>query len=300
MTALRSICLTILLSLTAIMLLPAGLSAQRRITPVEPAPGTKGTPAKESPSSPSDDPSRLKEARDDKGNIIFIDTVSGQEWIDTTAVKESKKMIYPKIYCAAAGLNIWDTALRLAGQKYGIISAWGELNIHNRYFPTFELGLGQASITPEESNFTFRSPLAPFFKIGASYNVFYNSDPRYKFLVGFRYGFTPFSYRITDITLSDPYWGITSEFDIPRQTATAGYLEFLAGVRVNIVSNFSIGWDLRFHTVVHESKSPYGKPMYIPGYGKRGAAITGTLSLVYTFELNHPAPNEVINSNDKK
>lgn len=286
-----------LLCLLGGSMLPA--AAQRKITPVEPAPGTKGTP-KETPSTPETDPSRLQEQRDAQGNIILVDTITGQEWVDTTLVKKNTKMIYPKIFCVAAGVNIWDPVMRIFGQKYGLASVWGELNMHNRYFPTFELGLGQADITPEDMNFTYKSSIAPFFKIGASYNVFYNSDPRYKFLVGLRYGFSAFSYRITDVTVTDSYWGSESTFDIPRQNATVGYFEFLAGVRVNIVSNFSIGWDLRFHTILHESKATYGKPMYIPGYGKRGAALSGSISLIYTFQLNSPATKEVITDSKTK
>lgn len=285
-TLIFALCLAIASALCA--------DAQRKVTPVEPSPGTKGSPT-EKESTPQSDPSRLQEQRDANGNIILIDTVTGQEWVDTTLVKKSTKMIYPKIFCVAAGINIWDPVMRIFGQNYGIASVWGELNMHNRYFPTLEIGLGQASISPEEMNFTFKSPLAPFFKIGASYNVFYNSDPRYKFLVGLRYGFSTFSYEVNDITVNDPYWGSESSFSIPRQNATAGYLEVLAGVRVNIFSNFSIGWDLRFHKLLHESSPRYGKPMYIPGFGKRGATLSGSFSLIYTFQLNQPAPQEVTN-----
>lgn len=271
-------------------------AAQRRVTPVQPIPGTKGTPV-EKPATPTTDRKNLQEQTDAQGNIIFIDTVTGQEWVDTLAAKaSSKKMIYPKIYNVAVGLNIWDPVMRIFGQDYGIVSAWGELNMHNRYFPTFEIGLGAASIKPQEMNYTYKSSLAPFFKIGANYNVFYNSDPRYKFLVGLRYGFTPFSYKLTDITVDDPYWGESSTFGIPSQNATAGYFEFLAGVRVNIFSSFSIGWDVRFRSIIHESSPKYGKPMYIPGYGKRGSALSGSISIVYTIPLNSPTPPEVNNT----
>ena len=291
----------ILLLLAAVMVSTVaapGASAQRKVTPVTPAPGTKGTPKEKPELTPYEDPGRLREQTDAQGHIILIDTVTGQEWIDTTAVKKSKKMIYPRIYCVAAGLNIADPLLRIMGQKYGIASGWGELNMHNRYFPTFEFGLGQASITPEEGNFTFRSPIAPYFKIGANYNIFYNSDPRYKFLVGVRYGFTPFSYTIDNVNLVDDYWGTDTQFSIPRQNATVGYFEFLAGVRVNIVRDFSIGWDLRYHAILHENSARYGKPMYIPGYGKRGSALAVNISLVYTFTLNRPAPQEVNSDNE--
>ena len=29
-----------------------------------------------------------------------------------------------------------------------------------------------------------------------------------------------------------------------------------------------------------------GKPMYIPGFGKRGNALTGSFSIIYTIPLN--------------
>lgn len=288
-----SIVLALTLCVGAIM----SASAQRRITPVDPSPGTKGTP-KETPVTPADDPSRLQEQRDSKGNIILVDTITGKEWIDTTLVNKQTRMIYPRIYCVAAGINIWDPALRIFGQQYGIGSVWGELNMHNRYFPTLELGLGQADITPEGMNYTFKSPVAPFFKIGASYNVFYNSDPRYKFLVGLRYGFSAFSYEVTDVTVSDSYWGTDETFSIPSQNATVGYLDVLAGVRVNLAGNISVGWDLRFHKILHENNPRYGKPMYIPGFGKRGATLSGSFSLIYTFTLNRPASPEVNNGSN--
>lgn len=271
--------------------------AQRKITPVQPTPGTKGTPAKKTEKKETD-PKALLEQTDAQGNVIFIDTVTGQEWVDTLATKaSSKKMIYPKYYNVSVGLNLWDPIMRLFGQKYGIASAWGELNMHNRYFPTFEFGLGSASVTPEGMNYTYKSSLAPFFKIGASYNVFYNSDPRYKFLVGLRYGFTPFSYKLTDVRIDDSYWGEETTMEIPSQNATAGYFEFLAGVRVNIASSFSIGWDVRFRSILHESAAPYGKPMYIPGFGKRGSALAGSISIIYTIPLNSPPPPEVNKEN---
>jgi len=288
-----------------VLAMSVSVQAQRRVTPVEPTPGTKGTPVQKKEKTPYEDRGRLKEQKDAKGNIIFIDTVTGQEWVDTTLVNEKTKMMYPLIYRVNVGANLWDPIMRMMGQDYGVASVWGELNMHNRYFPAMEIGLGTADITPEESNFTYRSPMAPFVKIGASYNVFYNSNPKYKFLVGFRYGFTPFSYRITDITLRDDYWGTDEPLEIPKQNSTVGYFELLAGVRVNVFGNWSFGWDVRYHSILHESKSTYGKPMYIPGYGKRGASLSGSITVSYTFELNRPAATDVndknnINSRQKK
>lgn len=286
-----------LLSVVAILLLslllPGAVAAQRRVTPVEPT--STGTPAASRTENDKPDLSRYKPVKDSRGNVVLVDTITGSEYVDSTRLTV-KPMLYPRLYQLSVGVNIWDGAMRCLGQHYGVGSIWAQLSLHNRFFPYFEAGLGQASITPDGNNYTFRSPLSPFFKIGASYNIFYNSNSAYQFLAGLRYGFTPFSYSVDNITLDDPYWQEQSSFAIPSQSATAGYLEIVLGVKVKIVDNFSMGWNAMFHTVLHSSASSYGESMYIPGYGKRNSSISAQLSLIWTFTLNHPAPPEVNNS----
>lgn len=256
----------------------------RKITPVTPR--APGAPAPAQP-DPNARPTTLREDHDAQGNVIFIDTVTGMEWIDTTINNKPTGMIYPKYYTITAGVNIWDPVMRLLGQDYGIGEVWGEFSFYNRYNPVVAVGLGQAALTPDGKNYTYRSPLAPYFKLGANYNILYNSNPRYQVHVGLRYGFTPFSYSVPDATLGPGYWDETEQISIPSQKSTAGYLELVAGLRVDIAKGFSLGWDVIYHTILHESNAAYGKPIYIPGYGKRGTTFSGSFSLSYTFALPH-------------
>lgn len=259
--------------------------AQRKITPVTPS-ATASSPLPEKRQREADPKANLAEAKDAQGNVIFIDTITGQEWVDSTAIKPSKKMQYPLMESVTVGLNLWDPVMRLLGQDYGGVDFWGELSLHNRYKPVFEFGLGSTDITPDGNNYTFKSPMAPYFKIGMNYNIFYNNNPAYEFLVGVRYGFTPFKYEISNFTIDDSYWGDTEQMSIPRQNATAGYFEFMAGVRVMIWKGISLGWMAKYHAILHESKSDFGESMYIPGYGKRGGAFTASFSISYTLPLN--------------
>lgn len=258
--------------------------AQRKVTPVEP-PRTVNRPAVDQPRPV--DPSRLVHTHDSKGNVVVIDTVTGTEVTDTLPTSVPK-MIYPTIYKVTAGVNIWDLAMRCFKQRFGLGGVWAELNLHNRYLVFAEAGLGTADISPSGLNYTYKSPLAPYFKIGGGYNMFYNSNPAYQFCVGLRYGFSPFKYSVEGI-VDDSYWGEQTLVELPSQSATAGYLEVTAGVRVKIVGNFSMGWNLIWHKIIHESRAPYGKPMYIPGYGKRSTTFTADLSLIWNFCLNQPA-----------
>ncbi|MCM1520507.1 MAG: DUF6048 family protein [Lachnoclostridium sp.] len=277
----------------AILLLTCSLTAftQRRVTPV-------GTPVGiSSGRERTDSMTNVVSRVDLNGNTILVDTVTGQEYNDSTLLPPPPRMIYPLMHSVIAGVNLWDGAMRLLGQKYGVGSVWAALSLHNRYMPYFEVGLSSADDTPDGSNFTYKSPLAPFFKIGANYNFLYNSTPDYQIYAGLRYGFTPFKYSIDNVTVDEGYWNDPSHFSIATQSATAGYLEFVLGIKVKIVKQFSVGWHVGFHKILHESAAPYGKPMVIPGYGKRGATLTAGLSIIYTIPLNNSAP-PVVDSSD--
>lgn len=257
--------------------LPA--AAQRRITPVTPV--RKVSPVR--PARP--DSTRLAERLDAQGRKLLVDTVTGEEWVDTTAVTRPGN-IYPLLQAVTVGVDVWDPLMRIFGQHYGGIGFWGELSLHNRFNPVVEFGLSKADLTPDGSNFTFRSPMAPYFKLGMNYNVFYNSDPAYQLLVGLRYGFSPFRWQVTDVTLLNDYWGQEPPIEFPSQSTSAGYFEFVVSIKVRIVRHISLGWAVKYHSVIHGGRTPLGEAMIIPGFGNRNNALTGGFSIMYTLPLN--------------
>lgn len=280
--------------------------AQRRVTPVNPSPAgtrheaptvTDGHQKSETPARPAS----VIEYEGPDGKVILIDTVAGTEYVDSAALEEAAKpkgRIYPLMQSVTVGVNIWDPLMRCFGQHYGLADAWVELSLHNWIKPTFEFGLGAADNTPANGNFSYHSPTAPYFKIGANYNFLYNSNPAYQFMAGLRYGFTSFHFDINNVTVAPGYWDEPTSFDIPRQTSTVGFGEFLLGLKVQIYKNISMGWSLKYHFIFHESKTPNGQPWYIPGYGTRGSAITGAFSIMYTLPLNKKSATAVDNQTE--
>lgn len=277
--------------ITIIIVLLAGclsMVAQRRITPVNtPATTTQSINENKLPTD-SIDYSKLVKYRDDKGNVVLVDTVSGIEIPDTTAMPKVPPMIYPLLKDVTVGVNLWDPLMRAFGQSYGLVGFSAEVNLHNRYIPVIEAGLGNANDTPADNNYTYYSPMSPYFKIGINYNFLYNSNPDYQVFAGMRYGFSPFKWELRDVTASGGtgYWDTPATIDFPGQTATAGYLEILFGLRVRLFGNFSAGWSFRYHKVLHQTSVTNGKPLYIPGYGATNSAITGSLSIFYTIPLS--------------
>lgn len=265
--------------------------AQRRVTPVN-TPQTATQPINEFEGDTARINARMrasmKHYHDENGNVIYIDTVTGKEWRDTTTlqIKKREPMKYPLLESATVGVDMWNPLMRVFGQHYGLIDFSASLSLHNRYKPVFETGLGLANNTPDDNNFTYKSPMSIYFRFGADYNFLYNSTTAYQYFAGLRYGISNFSYSIDDITIYSPYWEETARPEIPSQRSTVGWIEFAMGLKVNLWGPISAGWTFRYHSVLHESKQKYGSPWYIPGYGARGQAISGSISIYYTLPLN--------------
>lgn len=279
------------LLLAAILLHAFQAEAQRKVTPVN-TPQTATQPINEFEGDTARINARMratmKHYHDENGNVIYIDTVTGKEWRDTTAlqIKKREPMRYPLMESATIGLDLWNPVMRVFGQHYGLIDFSASLSLHNRYKPVFETGLGLANNTPADNNFTYKSPLSVYFRIGADYNFLYNSTTAYQYFAGLRYGIANFSYSIEDISIESTYWDETAHPTIPSQRSTVGWAEFAMGLKVNLWGPISAGWTFRYHTILHESKQKYGSPWYIPGFGARGQAISGSISIYYTLPLN--------------
>ena len=225
---------------------------------------------------------------DENGNIVFIDTVTGVEWRDSTLLPKAPPMKYPLLHALNVGVNIWDPVMRAFGQKYGGADAFVNVSLHNRYLPTFEFGMGKADNTPEGMNFTYKSPLAPYFKIGCDYNFLYNSNPDYQFYAGVRYGFSAFKFSVENVTLDNEYWGDDMTFNIPTASVSAGWFEIGLGLRVKIAGNISAGWGIKYHSVLHQTHPATGDAWYIPGYGTESSSLSCTFNVVYTLPWQKP------------
>ncbi len=272
------------------------MTAQRRITPVKPAVAAGEPQPAERDTTRQRLPASVIHLHDDNGNVILVDTLTGAEVRDTTELTQRvPKMEYPLLSAVSIGVDIWDPLMRAFGNHYGLIGFSAGVNLHNRYRPVIDAGLGDANFTPDGGNFTYKSSLAPYFKIGADYNFLYNSNPDYEVYAGLRFGFTPFKYEITDITLNDPYWGETSRFDIPSQSVTASYFELLIGVKVKLWGLIYAGWQIKYHTLFSDGNPTHGQPWYIPGYGTHRSNWAGSFSIYYTLNLNHRPRNQVNN-----
>lgn len=267
--------------LTVLIIASCFISAQRTVTPVENKPASiqtiEGKQAAERLLKKKINPS-----------LVFGDSIIDAEKLEEKkdTVKKSS-MVYPLLFDLTIGANIWDPIMRAFGQSYGGADFAAELSLHNRFIPVVEVGFGMANDTPDGMNFTYKSPLSVYGKIGASYNFLYNKTPDYQFLAGFRIGFTTFKYEITDVHVSSGYWGENATFNILDQSSNATWGEIVLGMKIKIISNFSMGWSLRYRIMFSYKKNENSEPWYIPGFGARNGSIGASYSLYYTFPFKN-------------
>ena len=215
-----------------------------------------------------------------KADTIIRDTLFIA--VDTT----TKEFTYPKFNGIIVGVNVWDPLMKLFGQTYGGIGFSAELSMWNKIFPHIEIGLGSASNTPEDMNFTYTGKLAPYFKLGAKYNFLNEKTSDYQLLLGLNFGYSSFKYDIENITISSDYWGEPVNTSITGLSSNALWGEMSLSLRVKLVNNLSMGWSIIYHSVLSNKKNPQGDAWYIPGYGLKDNKFTGALSVFYTLPTN--------------
>ena len=267
--------LTLIVALTA---LSAGAQEpdKRHVTPVKPEtnrvqPPPKGTNEK-----------------------VIQQYISGDS---TAAVQEARKdslrrayRRYPRLTDLTIGVNVADPVFMIFGQSYASAGANATLNMWNRLQPTIELGLGWASSTPDDMNFSYRGKPSPYVKVGANYNFMFKNSPDYQALVGIRLGYSNFRYDINDIWYYNSYWDEGISTNITGERSHALWGELGLGLKIKLSGRLSMGWMICYHNLFDYGKSDHSKPWFMPGYGPRNSALGFSLGIFYTLPMRRAVP----------
>jgi hypothetical protein len=199
-----------------------------------------------------------------------------------TVTKVKEKAIYPLYNGVEVGVNFGDLIFMAFGQEYKSFDIWANVSLHNRFFPTVEAGVGMANCTPDNNNYTYYVSPSFYTKIGLDYNFLYKKTPDYQLFLGVRAGYSRFSYELRDVTINSSYWGESQTLNLTGLNASALWGEALLGIKVKIVSRFSLGWSVRYHFKFWEKNTSESSTWYIPGYGS-STPITFTVSAIWRF-----------------
>lgn len=183
-----------------------------------------------------------------------------------------------------------DVASPLMGLVYSNkifnIETQVDVNLFDRLFPILEVGFTSVDKSVGEASYITR---APFFKVGINYGLMKGYDkkgePRslknYPF-VGVRYGFSPMNYQLNNIVVRDDYWGEEVVRNYSKSLLYAGWVELVAGVRIELIKGVTMGWSVRFKMALHSAGVEKEKLWYVPGFG-----ITNSSSFSFNYTIGY-------------
>ena len=161
-----------------------------------------------------------------------------------------------------------------------------QLDLKHKFFPTIEVGVAGASkISNENINFKTNGL---FERFGVDFNL-RKKKPDSKptnnlFTAGIRLGMSNFSYDVTNVTITDNYWGGSTIINYPTQNISKIWYEFVVGVQVEVINNFYLGWNLRIRNMISKDITGEVSPWYVPGFGKNVGSNYGfNYTLGYHF-----------------
>ena len=182
------------------------------------------------------------------------------------------------------GVDLFGIGNKCFGGDYFSTEISAEANLQNRFFPILEIGYGHTNKTHEETNAHYKTT-APYFRIGANYNVLYKKPhlPG-QLLIGLRYGFTSFKYDVDAPDIEDNVWpgDASIPFRYEGVKSNASWAEIVIGLKSNIYRNFYMGLALRYKSRFSVKKDLHSEPWYIPGFGTNKSSNIGvTYNLIY-------------------
>ncbi len=228
---------------------------------------------------------------------VFIQGISGQQNRDRKppvqqthkkTVKKKKSEPQPLLRAVTVQADVAGPFIsKLQGSGISYFEASLDVNLRNKWFPVWEIGHASINHVVDEGGLFNAKGL--YNRIGIDVNLLSVTNPKQItpsiLYVGVRFGFAPFNYDIHNLPLKDEYWGSNTITNLDNLKSTAKWGEFVAGIRLNVLKNVTLGWSGRLKMGLSTGKESY-KPWYVPGYGITGGAVWGfTYNVGYTIPL---------------
>ena len=141
------------------------------------------------------------------------------------------------------------------------------INLHDQWFPIFEMGVGRANHENDEVTGITYKTTAPYFRIGMDWNVLKKKHGPNRMYAGFRYAFTSFNVDIIRENLPDPVWLSQTGFGIKDLSCVMHWVEIVFGIDAKIIGPLHLGWSVRYKRPLYHKNGDIGNIWYVPGFG---------------------------------
>ena len=161
----------------------------------------------------------------------------------------------------------------LAGPAQIMLGDHGEyegalrINLHDQWFPIFELGIGHANHVDDDVSKPNYKTTAPYFRLGMDWNILRKKHGPNRMYAGFRYAFTAYKCDIIRQNLPDKVFRGTSNFGEEGISCSQHWLEAVLGIDAKIFGPLHLGWTVRYKRRVAHKEGDIGTSWYVPGFG---------------------------------
>jgi hypothetical protein len=179
----------------------------------------------------------------------------------------------------ALSFDLVGPAMLMLGD-YGHYEGALRVNLHDQWFPVFEMGLGRANHEKDEVTGLTYKTTAPYFRIGMDWNILKNKHQANRLFAGFRYAFTYYKADIIREDLPDPVWQNKAGFGVSGMSCSQHWLEAVLGLDAKIFGPLHLGWSVRYKRRLIHKEGDIGQTWYVPGFG-----INGNDNLTVNFNV---------------
>lgn len=161
----------------------------------------------------------------------------------------------------------------LVGPAKMMLSDYGEyegalrINLHDQWFPIFEMGIGRANHKKDEVTELSYKTSAPYFRVGLDWNIMKKKHEPYRIYAGWRYAFTSYKCDIVREGLVDPVWKTKTDFGVEDMSCYQHWLEGVFGIDATIFGPLHLGWNVRYKRRLFHKEGDIGTSWYVPGFG---------------------------------
>lgn len=179
----------------------------------------------------------------------------------------------------AVGFDLAGAAQRVFGD-YGQYEVMARINLHDQYFPTVEVGYGEARHDNDIVTGNTYHTRAPYFRIGADVNLLKKKHTGNRVFAGLRYGYTSYKVDIERQPFPDPIWLWDTSYGVKDEPCYQHWAEVLLGVEAKVAGPLHLGWSARYRRRIAHDDGITEKTWYVPGYGTQESTRLG-----YTFNI---------------
>ena len=166
-------------------------------------------------------------------------------------------------------------AAQLMFSDYGQYEAALRLNLHDQWFPVFEIGYGKAYHEEDLVTGMAYKTQAPYFRAGVDFNLLKKKHQENRLFAGFRYAYTSYKADIWRQDFLDPVWLWPTRYDVRNMQCNQHWLEAVFGLDAQVFGPFHLGWSLRYRQRLSHNEGDLGNTWYVPGFGIQDSSNIG-------------------------